>query len=362
MARLSIYDLHKNVGVLGALKGVNLEIKSGELFALLGSGSSSQSLLLRCIAGFERPDSGSIELDGVDVSNAKPSERKVAVLFQKDTLWPHFSILESVEAGLQQLDLNSSEVRLRAGTALKATGISHLQDKKPSELSSVEQQRASLARAIVTEPSCLLLDRPFAHLSTSDGCDLRMLLLKLAQELNLAILLIPHHYQEGLSVADRIGILIKGKMLQVGKPAEVYKRPVTSEVASFLGDTNFLPGKLLHTGAGEGLVATELGEFRGQLVAAGHQCLSGAQVVLAIRPECWKIDIFPADENNVTGTLRRVTFWGAYANYELMVQHVCLNVMQANPSYLQPDSDQLLHAWVAPEDVIILPAATQTET
>lgn len=351
---LKIRNLQKQDGDRNLLESVDLDIAGGELFSLLGPSGSGKTFLLRSVVGFEKPDAGVVFIGDKDVTFTKPSDRNVGAVFQIDALWPHMTIGKSVQLGLQHLNLSNREAQVRAMEALHMVEINGLADKKPRELSNGQQQRAAIARAIVAAPQCLLLDEPFAHLDASQRIELRTLVRRLCYEQGLTVLFVTQDQHEGMSIADRVGILAEGRIHQVGSPAEVYRRPESMCVAGFLGENNFVPGQLQFTGASEGLVATALGEFRGHL-SDGLGLREGAEVVLAIRPECWHLDLYPAEENSIVGTIEQVEFFGELARYKVQVGAHQIRVAEANPRYLSGNGSNVFQVWVAPEDVVILP-------
>jgi len=354
MPLLKIRHLQKHTGERYLLESVNLDIEAGELLSLLGPSGSGKTFVLRSIVGFEKPDAGAIFIGEDEVTHWKPSERRVGAVFQKDALWPHMTILQSVQLGLQPSNGLHRDTQDRAMAALQAVGMAEFARKKPRELSSGHQQRASIARAIVSGARCLLLDEPFAHLDAAQRIELRALMRKLCRERGLAVLFITQDQHEGMGMADRAAVLIDGCIQQVGTPAEVYRRPASLRVAGFLGENNFLPGKLLFEGASEGLVETALGTFKGH-VGTALGLGEGDAVMLAIRPECWHLDLYPAEENSVTGTIEDVAFFGEFARYAVRVGEHVLKVSEANPRYLTGSNGNALQVWVVPEDVVILP-------
>lgn len=353
MCSLQIRNVQKQEGERYLLESIHLDVARGELLTLLGPSGSGKTFLLRCIVGFEKPDAGKIMLGDAEITHQKPSERPVGAVFQKDALWPHMSIGKSIQLGLQHLDLANRDMQARVVEALRLVEMGSFVDKKPRELSNGQQQRAAIARALVTAPQCLLLDEPFAHLDSGQRLELRALVRRLCVEQGLIVVFVTQDQHEGLSIADRIGVLIEGCIHQLGTPAEVYRRPKSTRVAGFLGENNFVPGKLQFTGAGEGLVATALGEIRGHFDEA-LGLSEGDNVTLAIRPECWHLDLYPAEENSLIGTIERVEFYGAFARYTVLVGEYRLLVSEANPRYLSGRGSKEFQVWVAPEDVIIL--------
>ncbi len=238
---VSVSGLRKSYGEVRAVDGVDLEIARGEFFTMLGPSGSGKTTTLRLIAGFERPDAGVIELQGRNVSHLPPYERDVNTVFQDYALFPHMTVRENVEYGLRVKKQHSrDERRRRAAEALAMVQLEGYGDRKPSQLSGGQRQRVALARAIVNRPQALLLDEPLGALDLKLRQELQIELKRIQQELGMTFIYVTHDQDEALTMSNRIAVFNKGKIEQIGSPAEVYEHPSTEFVAGFVGTSNVI--------------------------------------------------------------------------------------------------------------------------
>ena len=238
---VSVSELRKSYGEVRAVDGVDLEIERGEFFTMLGPSGSGKTTTLRLIAGFERPDGGTIELQGKNVSSLPPYERDVNTVFQDYALFPHMTVQENVEYGLRVKGKYSrDERRRRAAEALTMVQLDAHGDRKPSQLSGGQRQRVALARAIVNRPQALLLDEPLGALDLKLRQGLQIELKRIQQELGMTFIYVTHDQDEALTMSNRIAVFNRGKIEQIGTPAEVYEHPSTEFVAGFVGTSNVI--------------------------------------------------------------------------------------------------------------------------
>ena len=238
---VSVSGLRKSYGDVHAVDGVDLEIGRGEFFTMLGPSGSGKTTTLRLIAGFERPDAGVIQLQGKDVSSLPPYERDVNTVFQDYALFPHMTVRENVEYGLRVGGKYSrDERRRRAVEVLSMVQLDAHGDRKPSQLSGGQRQRVALARAIINRPQALLLDEPLGALDLKLRQELQIELKRIQQELGMTFIYVTHDQDEALTMSNRIAVFNKGKIEQIGTPAEVYEHPSTEFVAGFVGTSNVI--------------------------------------------------------------------------------------------------------------------------
>jgi putative spermidine/putrescine transport system ATP-binding protein len=228
--------LRKQYGSVAAVDGVDLEIEQGEFFTMLGPSGSGKTTLLRMIAGFERPDAGSIELGGVDVTRTPPYGRNVNTVFQDYALFPHMNIVENVEYGLRVRRVAKAERRRRAQAALEMVRLPGLGERKPVQLSGGQRQRVALARAIVNEPEVLLL----GALDLKLRQEMQLELKRIQREVGITFIFVTHDQEEALTMSDRLVVVNQGRIEQLGTPVDVYERPTTAFVAGFIGVSNLL--------------------------------------------------------------------------------------------------------------------------
>ncbi len=239
-ADVRLVGLRKRYGDVAAIDGVDLDVRRGEFFTLLGPSGSGKTTTLRVIAGFERPDEGTVELGGVDVSSRPPFERDVNTVFQDYALFPHMTVGENVEYGLRVRKVRRAERRRRAAEALGVVQLDGYDRRRPGQLSGGQRQRVALARAIVNNPRVLLLDEPLGALDLKLRQQLQIELKQLQQELGMTFVYVTHDQEEALAMSDRMAVFNGGRVEQVGAPAEVYEHPATEFVAGFIGTSNVL--------------------------------------------------------------------------------------------------------------------------
>jgi spermidine/putrescine ABC transporter ATP-binding subunit len=238
---LSITGLRVCFGPVVAIEELDLTVAAGELFVLLGVSGSGKSTLLRTIGGFVRPDTGRIILDGADLVAMPPHRRQVNTMFQSYALFPHMSVAANIGFGLRMRGFGRAEVDARVAEMLELVRLRGFGARRPVQLSGGQQQRVALARSVAPRPALLLLDEPLSALDRNLRRDTREELVRLQRELGIAFILVTHDQEEALTMADRIGVMHAGRLMQVGTPAEIYERPNTRFVAEFLGAANVLP-------------------------------------------------------------------------------------------------------------------------
>ncbi|MBW4508846.1 MAG: TOBE-like domain-containing protein [Scytonematopsis contorta HA4267-MV1] len=236
-----VENASKNFGSFKAVDDVNLEIKSGSLVALLGPSGSGKSTLLRLIAGLELPDSGKILLTGKDATHQSVQERNIGFVFQHYALFKHMTVRQNIAFGLEIRKAKKGKVKARVEELLDLVQLGGLGDRYPSQLSGGQRQRVALARALAVEPKVLLLDEPFGALDAKVRKDLRIWLRRLHDEVHVTTVFVTHDQEEAMEVSDEIVVMNKGRVEQVGSPAEIYDHPATAFVMSFIGPVNVLP-------------------------------------------------------------------------------------------------------------------------
>jgi putative spermidine/putrescine transport system ATP-binding protein len=232
--------IRRAFGDVVAVNGVDLDIPAGEFFTMLGPSGSGKTTTLRVIAGFERPDAGSVELQGVDVTRVAPSQRAVNTVFQDYALFPHMTVAENVEYGLRVKGMSRKDRRSRAEAMLEKVRLPGLGKRKPVQLSGGQRQRVALARAIVNGPPVLLLDEPLGALDLKLRQEMQIFLKALQRDLGITFVYVTHDQEEALTMSDRLAVFNEGRIEQVGAPADVYEHPQTEFVAGFVGVSNVL--------------------------------------------------------------------------------------------------------------------------
>ena len=271
--------------VVQALDDVSLTIRNGEFFTLLGPSGCGKTTLLRLIAGFETPTSGSMLLEGADITDLPPNQRPVNTVFQSYALFPHLSVAQNVGFGLEMQGRPKVEVAATVARMLALVKLEPLASRKPSQLSGGQQQRVALARTLAPQPKVLQLDEPLSALDLQLRKEMQIELKRLQHETGITFVFVTHDQEEALTMSDRVGVMSSGKLQQVGSPKEIYTRPHNRFVASFIGETNFLPA----TGVSGGVrLAT------GDVLDIFAPVATGSKVTLTVRPE--QIRLVPPDE------------------------------------------------------------------
>jgi putrescine transport system ATP-binding protein len=312
---LRIEGVSKRFGNFAAVDRLSLDIYPSEFFALLGPSGCGKTTLLRLIAGFERPSSGRILLDGVDLAPVPAYRRPVNMMFQSYALFPHLSVAANVAFGLKQEGLPRQEIARRVAEMLALVKLQDFGRRKPHELSGGQRQRVALARCLVKRPRLLLLDEPLAALDKKLRDQTRFELIDLQRRLGLTFIIVTHDQSEAMIVADRIAVMDRGRLAQVGSPADIYERPNSRWVADFVGEVNLFEGRV---GAdGSSVEGTAAGRLR---VAATIDAKPGSLVWVAVRPERMRITRQPPSpgaENCLAAAIVEVGYLGDQSIYKL---------------------------------------------
>jgi spermidine/putrescine transport system ATP-binding protein len=290
--------------IVRAVDNVELEIERGEFFALLGPSGCGKTTTLRMIAGFEQPSSGEILIRGEAVQGIPPFHRPVNTVFQDYALFPHMTILQNVMFGLQMEGLSDKACVQRAREALEMVQLPDVENRRPTQLSGGQQQRVALARALVKRPAVLLLDEPLGALDLKLRKQMQHELKSMQQQVGITFIYVTHDQEEAMTMADRIAVMDKGEVLQIGKPREVYEKPATRFVADFIGETNFIRGKLETKSDGVGKVHLENDTIVEAKLPEDYDIDLG-EVIIPIRPE--RIGIMPLDEKREFDSKLRMT-------------------------------------------------------
>src|SRR5687767_13827597 len=240
MTEVVLERVTKTFGATVALADVDLRVASGELFFLLGPSGCGKSTLLRLIAGLLEPTGGRILFNGKDVTPLRTESRNAVMCFQSYALWPHMTVEENVRFGLEVRKTPAAEQAKRVAEAIRLVQLDALAQRKPNQLSGGQQQRVALARALVVKPDCLLLDEPLSNLDAKLRLDMRSEIRRICRTAGLTAIYVTHDQKEALSIADRMAILNHGKIEQIGKPQDLYRRPDSRFIANFMGESNFL--------------------------------------------------------------------------------------------------------------------------
>lgn len=283
-----------------AVDRVSLQIQQGEFFSLLGPSGCGKTTTLRMIAGFEHPTAGEIRIEGRPMGSTPPFRRNVNTVFQNYALFPHMTVYDNVAFGLRMKRIPRDEIARRVREALQLVRLQGFEERYPRQLSGGQQQRVALARALVNRPRVLLLDEPLGALDLKLRKEMQLELKHLQMTVGITFIYVTHDQEEALTMSDRIAVMNAGRVLQVGTPVEIYERPSSRFVADFIGESNFLRGRVTEVGSGEVSVTLDGGfpvSVRCDLLPA-----RGTEVTVAVRPE--KIRIAPAEAPEANGLVR----------------------------------------------------------
>jgi len=354
MISIRVTGLTKRFGAVTALRGLDLTIEPGELFFLLGPSGCGKTTLLRSLAGFYIPEEGKIFFGDEDVTRLAPHKRNTGMMFQSYALWPHMTVAENVAFGLEERKVERSAIKRRVGEALESVRMAAYAQRRPNELSGGQQQRVALARALVIRPRCLLLDEPLSNLDAKLRLEMRAEIRRVCKEFKLTTVYVTHDQKEALSISDRMAILENGRVLQVGAPRDVYRRPISKTVAHFIGETDFIPGTVIEAANGRVSVETPIGRFEGVLGQPNATPAKGDPVTVSVRPECWTLSREAPPLNPVRGRIGDCVYLGELAQYEFVADGTALKIFELNPRFLDRADGAELFASAQPDDVVVL--------
>ncbi len=368
---VELRNVTKRFGDVVAVDHVSLQIQDGDFFALLGPSGCGKTTTLRMIAGFEMPTEGEIYIQGEYMGDTPPFRRNTNMVFQNYALFPHMTVAKNIAFGLEMKRVPKREIRRRVDEALALVRLSGLGHRRPAQLSGGQQQRVALARALVNRPAVLLLDEPLGALDLKLRKEMQLELKKLQQQVGITFVYVTHDQGEALTMSNRIAVMHQGRVLQVGSPTEIYERPSCRFVADFIGESNFLEGRVVERDAE--MVAIEVGgrllirasagpdsvlAERGQLA----ELTPGRAVTVAVRPE--KIRLLseppPGLVNCCLGRVEEVVYVGTETQFRVRLEDGTLlavrqqNVVSArDPSAYYGGRDTVYLVW-QPESTLVL--------
>jgi spermidine/putrescine transport system ATP-binding protein len=328
-------NVTRRFGSFTAVSDVTLEIQKGECFSLLGPSGCGKTTLLRMAAGFEKPDSGRILLNGKDITALPPDKRPVNTVFQNYALFPHLTVRQNIAFGPKIAKWSKAETGREVDRMLNLVDLTAHADKKPAQLSGGQKQRVAIARALVNKPEVLLLDEPLAALDLKLRQRLLVELDAIHDEVGITFIYVTHDQGEAMSFSDRIAVMNKGKIVQTGPPAEIYETPRSSFVAAFIGDTNFIDGKIIE-GTGQAFSRCEV-EGLGIISVDNDQPVkTGDKVYLSLRPEKILLSSLKPSaaplENIISGKVEDVIYFGSHTRYWVRCGdwRICAEVQHRN--------------------------------
>jgi iron(III) transport system ATP-binding protein len=343
----------KSFGSTRALDCITLQVDPGELFFLLGASGCGKTTLLRCIAGLETPDHGSIFFGDRDVTKMPPHKREAAMVFQSYALWPHLTVGQNIAFGLEERRVQKPEIKRRVEEALERVQLPGYGGRSIDQMSGGQQQRVSLARALVVKPKCLLLDEPLSNLDAQLRVEMRREIRRIVKENGLTAIYVTHDQEEALAMADRLAVMHQGKVAQVGAPEQVYRTPRSAFVANFIGETNLITGEVIETRDGLTRVKTAAGMLTGRATDPNDPPAPGKSVELSIRPEAWRLHQENGD-NEITGHIVDRSYLGQRIQYWIETAAGRQQIVEMNPHRIHAPGDEKIVLHVRHDDVIVL--------
>ena len=309
MAGVTLGNIRKTYGTLAAVDDVSIDIRDGELLALLGPSGCGKTTTLRMIAGFVAPTSGTVKFGDRDVTKVPVHKRNVGMVFQGYALFPHLTVAKNVEFGLRVRGWDKAKIAARVAEMLRWVQLETLAERQPRALSGGQQQRVALARAMANHPDVLLLDEPFSALDAKLRTQMRTEIRELQKQAGITSVFVTHDQEEAMAIADRIGVMSHGKLEQLGSAEDLYKRPVSRFVAGFIGKCNFIEGRVTGPARFEAANGTAL-QFSGK-----H---TGGPAALCFRPEHAVLGEPASAGNSIAATVKAVTYLGPVTEYDLV--------------------------------------------
>ncbi|HSP44010.1 MAG TPA: ABC transporter ATP-binding protein [Luteolibacter sp.] len=353
MEPIRVENVVKEFGSVRALDGIGATIGAGELFFLLGASGCGKTTLLRCIAGLETPTSGAVWFGERDVTRMPPHKREAAMVFQSYALWPHMTVAQNIAFGLEERKVPKAEIKRRVEEALEMVQLPGFGGRSIDQMSGGQQQRVSLARALVVRPKCLLLDEPLSNLDAQLRVEMRREIRRIVKENGLTAIYVTHDQEEALAMADRMAVLSRGRVGQIGAPEEIYRNPRSAYVANFIGETNLISGILLETNADFAMVKTEAGILTGCVTDPDWTPAPGEPVRLSIRPEAWRLHKEEGD-NPVTGKITDRTYLGQRIQYWIDTAVGRQQVVEMNPHVIHEPGEDLITLHARHDDVVVV--------
>jgi putative spermidine/putrescine transport system ATP-binding protein len=339
---LELSGVQKRYDAVVAVDALDLSLRTGEFLTLLGPSGSGKTTTLMMVAGLQQPDAGTILLNGASVARLPPYRRDIGMVFQHYALFPHMTVRRNVAFPLEMRGVNKAEALRLVDEALQLVGLPDHGDRLPKQLSGGQQQRVALARAMVYRPALLLMDEPLGALDRKLREQLQLEIKRVHQERGISVLYVTHDQEEALTMSDRIAVFNQGRIEQIGTPEELYDRPATRFVAGFIGDTNFLSGRVLTVSGSLCEIETSAGRFK---ATAGQGLVAGTSASVAVRPE----RVVLASSSALRGTITDVIFLGTSRKYVVRLGGgtECVVLRPANEAALGARGSDIEIGWDA---------------
>ncbi len=360
MAFIEIRNLFKQYKKVTAVNRINLEVKEGELLTLLGPSGCGKTTTLRCIAGLEKPEEGDIIIDGKSMISGgfvQPAKRGIGMMFQNYAVWPHMKVYNNIVYGLRLQKISRKDIKEKAKDVLELVGLQGLEDRYPGQLSGGQQQRVALARALIRNPKVLLLDEPLSNLDAKLREKMRFEIKSLVKRMGITSVYVTHDQAEAMVISDRIVVMEKGDIVQIGSPHDIYEKPASRFVADFIGAMNFIPGEVVGVipGTNEVCVRTEFSDKLLCRSTDGNVTTPGQKVYASIRPEDVEVFAEPPQvgENLFKGTIANKAYLGNFLFLFIDINGTTIRVQA--PHQLPQEEGHEIYFSLNPQKCMILP-------
>ena len=355
---IRLASLTKRFGEVVAVDDISLTIDTGEFFSLLGPSGCGKTTTLRMIGGFDLPTDGRIELRGQDVTRQPPDKRPVNMVFQSYALFPHLDVAGNIAFGLKRRGVDAAEIRRRTAEVLELVSLPGYEKRRTHEMSGGQQQRIALARALVNRPNVLLLDEPLGALDLKLRKRLQLELKRIQMEIGITFVYVTHDQEEALTMSDRIAVMNRGRIEQVGTPEDLYDRPATPFVADFIGTTNLLSGTVAALQAGESVIRLDSGDT---CIAGAENCVPGQSIQFSVRPESITLEkedstatLREVQRTRLRGSVEQVAYLGSAIQYHIRTDGgLAVTVLASRTGSRFESGDIVVLAW-SPSDALIL--------
>ncbi|MEP3333125.1 ABC transporter ATP-binding protein [Sedimentitalea sp.] len=331
---IQLKGIDKRFGKFTAVSNLTLDLREGEFFSLLGPSGCGKTTALRMIAGFEEPTSGKVIIDGQDMAGISANKRPTNMVFQSYAIFPHLNVGNNVAYGLRNNGIPKSEIDKRVSEALEMVELGGLQSRGATELSGGQRQRVALARALVMRPKVLLLDEPLSALDKKLREQMQFEMRQLQQQLGITFVMVTHDQYEAMTMSDRIGVMFDGKLMQVDAPPTLYAKPCNREIASFIGEMNFLPANVSAENGGNLTLSTPC--FGTMTIEKNPNIVqAGRDIEIGIRPEQLGISASEPEgyDGTVLGKVRNIAFYGENVHYHVQVDGIDRPIAASVPNY-----------------------------
>ena len=340
---IMVDGITKTFGSVVAVDNINLEIKQGEFFSLLGASGCGKTTLLRLLAGFEKPDKGRIFIEGEDITYLIPNKRPTNMVFQNYAIFPHMDVASNIGYGLRKEKLSNKELHNKIDHYLELIKLSGYGNRKADQLSGGQRQRVALARALIMQPKVLLLDEPLGALDKQLRANMQIELRSLQKDVGITFVFVTHDQEESLSMSDRVAVMSQGKILQVSSPDELYEKPENEEVANFIGTINFFDATISSTNNGiYSLKSKYLGMI--QTNCKNNVYSTGEEVLVGIRPEKLNLHVNKPEQDSgiIEGIVENISYLGERSHYFVKIDGLSKSVSVSSQNVNRAQINQLI--------------------